>query len=38
MTPQLAGVARADLGEAVGNLSGQPQDILAALEFLLTGF
>ncbi len=38
MTPQLAGVARSDLGAPVGSLAEQRQMILAALDFLLTGF
>ncbi len=38
MTPQLAGIARTELGEPVGSLARQRQDILAALDFLLTGF
>jgi toxin CcdB len=38
MTPQLAGIARAELGEPVGSLARQRHDILAALDFLLTGF
>ena len=38
MTPQLAGIARADLGVASGSLSDQRQTILAAMDFLLTGY
>jgi toxin CcdB len=38
MTPQLAGINRSELGSLVGNLSDQRQTILAALDFLLTGF
>jgi toxin CcdB len=38
MTPQLAGVNRADLGALVGTLIEDRQKILAALDFLLTGF
>ena len=38
ITPQLAGVARADLGAQTGSLAEQRQTILAALDFLLTGF
>ncbi len=38
MTPQLAGVARNELGPAVGSLSERRDAILAALDFLLTGF
>lgn len=38
MTPELAGVARADLGSAVGTLAERRDTILAAMDFLLTGF
>jgi len=38
MTPQLAGIARADLGAAVGTLAQQRQAILAAIDFLVSGF
>ncbi|MEJ1960727.1 MAG: CcdB family protein [Gammaproteobacteria bacterium] len=38
MTPQLAGVARNDLGPATGSLAGHRDTIFAALDFLLTGF
>lgn len=38
MTPELAGVARADLGPAVGTLAERRDTILAAMDFLLTGF
>jgi toxin CcdB len=38
MTPQLAGIGRTELGAAVGSLAGQRQAILAAMDFLLTGF
>src|SRR5579863_3624990 len=38
MTPQLAGVARSELGDPVGSVSRQRHDILAALDFLLAGF
>ena len=38
MTPQLAGVARTDLGAAVGSLANERQRIVAAMDFLLTGF
>ena len=38
MTPQLAGVARADLGAHAGSLSDQREKIMAAVDFLLTGF
>ena len=38
MTPELAGVARADLGSAIGTLVERRDTILAAMDFLLTGF
>lgn len=38
VTPQLAGIARTDLGAQVGSLAEQRQAILAALDFLLMGF
>ncbi|HEY8053733.1 MAG: CcdB family protein [Steroidobacterales bacterium] len=38
MTPQLAGIARSELGEPVGSVARQRRDIIAALDFLLTGF
>lgn len=38
MTPQLAGVARTDLGAPAGSLAEQRQAILAALDFLIVGF
>jgi toxin CcdB len=38
MTPQLAGIARTDLGAPAGNLAEQRQAILAALDFLIMGF
>jgi toxin CcdB len=38
MTPELAAVAQSDLGPATGSLAGQRDVILAALDFLLTGF
>ncbi len=38
MTPELAGIARADLGPAVGTLAEHRDAILAAMDFLLTGF
>ena len=37
MTPQLAGVARTDLGTPAGSLAGERQAIVAAMDFLLTG-
>lgn len=38
VTPELAGVARAELGPAVGTLTERRDTILAAMDFLLTGF
>jgi len=38
MTPQLAGIARTDLGTQAGSLAEERQTILAAIDFLLTGF
>jgi toxin CcdB len=38
MTPQLAAIARADLGEPIGSLATERHEILAAMDFLLTGF
>ena len=38
MTPQLAGIARSDLGALAGSLADQRLVILAAMDFLLTGF
>jgi toxin CcdB len=38
MTPQLAGVVRAELGPLAGTLVNERQTILAAMDFLLTGF
>ena len=38
MTPLLAGVARRDLGAATGNLAERRDVILAAMDFLMTGF
>jgi toxin CcdB len=38
MTPQLAGVARSELGAATGSLVERRDTILAAMDFLLTGF
>ena len=37
MTPQMAGMRRKDLGEAVGDLAGKRAEILGALDLLLTG-
>jgi toxin CcdB len=38
MTPQLAGVNRAELGPLAGSVAEERQTILSALDFLLTGF
>jgi toxin CcdB len=38
MTPQLAGIARTDLGSQAGSLAEERQTILAAIDFLVTGF
>ena len=37
MTPQLAGVARSDLGAPAGSLAGERDAIVAAMEVRLTG-
>jgi toxin CcdB len=38
MTPQLASIARADLGPRVGTVAEQQRAITAAVDFLLRGF
>lgn len=38
MTPQLAGIERAELGPHAGTLVDERPTILAAIDFLLTGF
>jgi toxin CcdB len=38
MTPQLAGIARSELGPAAGDLVGRRDTIVAAMDFLLSGF
>jgi len=38
MTPQLAGMARPDLGPHIGSVSDQESTICRAIEFLLQGF
>lgn len=38
VTPQLAGIARADLGPVAGSLASERRAILAALDLLVTGF
>jgi toxin CcdB len=37
LTPQLAGIPRKQLGEAVGSLAASRGEIIAALDLLLTG-
>ena len=36
MTPQLAGIARSELGAAVGSIADQRSTIIAALDLLIT--
>jgi toxin CcdB len=38
MTPQLAGVARSDLGAPAGSLAAERDAIVAAMDFLLAGY
>ena len=38
LTPQLAGISRSELGSVAGSLAEERQTILAAVDFLLTGF
>lgn len=38
MTPQLAGISRADLGPQAGEVSNQWKAILGAVDFLVRGF
>lgn len=38
MTPQLAGIGRPELGPQAGTLAEERQTILAAIDFLLSGF
>jgi toxin CcdB len=38
MTPQLAGIARTDLGAQAGTLVAEREKIMSAVDFLLTGF
>lgn len=38
ITPELAGITRTDLGPAAGSLAERRDTILAAMDFLLTGF
>lgn len=38
LTPQLAGIAKRQLGEPVAELTACRDEIIAALDWLLTGF
>ena len=38
MTPQLAGISRAELGPQTGSLIGEQRAITTAIEFLMRGF
>ena len=38
VTPQLAGIARRDLGTPAGSLARHRDEIVAAIDFLLMGF
>lgn len=38
MTPQLAGIALRELGDEVGSLKDHRDEIIAALDLLITGF
>ena len=38
MTPQMAGIALENLGEVVGDLSKHRNEIVGAIDFLVTGF
>jgi len=38
MTPQLAGIARAELGAHAGSLAQEREAIFASIDFLLSGF
>jgi toxin CcdB len=37
MTPQLAGIAKKELGAAMADLSGRRAEIIGALDMLVTG-
>lgn len=37
LTPQMAGIPRKELGAEVADLSGRHSDIIAAIDFLVTG-
>ncbi|MGR8953336.1 MAG: CcdB family protein [Gammaproteobacteria bacterium] len=38
LTPQLAGIAKRELGRTVADLSSARDEIIAAIDFLVTGF
>lgn len=38
LTPQLAGIAKRELGKPVADLSSARDEIIAAIDFLVTGF
>jgi len=38
ITPQLAGIARSDLGAHAGSMANQERAVLAAIDFLIRGF
>jgi toxin CcdB len=38
LTPQMAGVPASELGPSAGDLAAERTTILAAIDFLLTGF
>ncbi len=38
VTPQLAGIARSELGSLAGSLAGRRDAIISAMNFLLSGF
>jgi toxin CcdB len=37
LTPQLAGIAKSELGPPVADLAARRDEIIAALDFLITG-
>lgn len=37
LIPQMAGIARMELGQSVGTLGGYRDEIVAAIDFLITG-
>jgi toxin CcdB len=38
LTPQLAGISKRELGEPIADLSSAREEIIAAIDFLVTGF